>query len=259
MRAAGCLVLAVFLSAGCAREPGTTTASGTGPAAEAADPAWLVAAMTAPRHAGVSDRVVEEAAADPDHVARIRRAIRPMNDLEAYNLSKLVERLDIRNFRGDLSASPPEYLGLARFMYQADPGRFGRTLACIARYRPFDECEAEVLRIAFDPRAMGEGGMSWKSSREWAAMLLVQRLAIDVPMLPRALPEGAPAFTVDEDDRIACFHWTLCAAYAQGDVERAAANVTELLEGDRGPGNDHEAEDCRTVIWRITELGGKKP
>lgn len=223
-------------------------------------PAWLTSALASDRLGGLTQDVITQAAADPDHIAALRAAVRapdpdnPRAAKEASNLSHLVIQL---SYKHDNS---PEYLALARRMYAADPEHHGYTLAAIAARQPFEACEAEVLRVAFDPRSTASP--AWQRSRALAASTLVQRLALDVPRLPRRPPADAPAFSVADGREITCFHWTLRAAYGQGPEGEAINKVAAILDNPESPHypvNDHDAENCRTVIWRLTSPRDQQP
>lgn len=217
-------------------------------------PSWLTNTLASDRLGGIDPALIDEAAADPDHIARIQSAAQapdpgnPRAGQEARNLHYLVIGLEHKLQR-------PEYLALARRMYEIDPEHHATTLTYIASRRPLEECEAEILRIAFDPLAVG-GTPARRHARSVAALSLIQRLVYDAPQLPRDVPSGAPAFTVDSADRVACYQWTLRAGYGQGDQHENIAQAADCLDGPNAPANDHDASDCRTLLWRLTELGG---
>lgn len=222
-------------------------------------PAWLTSTLASDRLAGVDPALVAQAAADPDHLAHIRSAIKPPDPSDpraaqkAFNLSDLFLQVSYRDGYG------PDAAALARYMYETDPEHHGYTLAAVAERRPIEEFEADILHIAFEPRADTIG---WKRSRYFASAIHVQRLALMVRQLPRPLPKGAPEFTVADVREVTCYHWTLRASYAQGDQAENIAKVAAILdepEHKHRPGNDHDVENCRTIIWRLTELGGRQP
>lgn len=224
-------------------------------------PPWLDQTLASTNSQRLDPQIVAAAAADSDHIARIEAATRPPDPEkpDARDQARNLSYLAIQLHAGSSDRAP--YLALARRMYAIDPEHHGYTLAAVAESQPFDVCEAEVLRIAFDPRTTDSIG--WRSSRHLAAASLVARLATDpgVPMLPRPLPPGAPEFVVAEGRNITCNHWTLRAAYAQGDQAENIETVKAMIEPDSfyRPGDDHDAENCFTIIWRLTELGGRKP
>ena len=76
----------------------------------------------------------------------IESAAAGRTDAEAFHLQYLVIGLDNSNRRS-------EYLALARSMFRTAPEHYAYTLAALLGNRPLDEGEAELLSIAFDPRA----------------------------------------------------------------------------------------------------------
>jgi hypothetical protein len=218
--------------------------------AASVQPDWLTRTLASQSLGGLEPEIVDEAAKDPDRIRSIESAATGRTDTEVFHLQYLVIGLDNKERR-------PEYLALARSMYRADPEQYGYTLAALLGHRPFDEAEVELLKIAFDPRA-NASSQGWRGSRSLAATLLVQRLAFDVRVLPRPVPAGAPGFTVDTNDRWAeCHQRALAVGYGQGNRDATIAAAEQCLADEkRAPGNDHDAEDCRTVISRIKELGG---
>ncbi len=218
-----------------------------------AQPTWLTQTLQSELLGGLEPEIIEAAAKDPDHIRIIESAAAGRTDDEVFHLEYLVIGLDNKDRR-------PEYLSLARAMYRAVPEQYGYTLAALLAHQGFDEAELELLTIAFDPRA-NASSREWRGSRSLAATLLVQRLAFDVRQLPRAVPAGAPEFKVDANDRWAeCHQLALLVGYGQGERDAMIAAAEQCLADEkRAPVNDHDAEDCRTVIWRVKELGGRQP
>lgn len=210
-------------------------------------PQWLIDTLNSNRLGGIDPALVVAAAADPDHVRAIESAIRSGQPREAFNLRFLLGGLDYREQR-------PEYLALARRMYQTDPDAHAETLVWIAEYRPIETCEVEVLRIAFMPVDPTGDPDSRRHARHAAASNLTRRLAFDAASLPRPLPQGAPALSLAADTRVECFQRAILLGYGIGDRNTELASLNALLKDpDRRPSNDHEAADCETVAYRIQE------
>src|SRR5690606_7592372 len=145
-------------------------------------PPWLDQTLASTNSQRLDPQIVAAAAADSDHIARIEAATRPPDPKNPGDRARNLSYLVIQLHAGSSDRGP--YLALARRMYAIDPEHHGYTLAAVAEREPFDVCEAEVLRIAFDPRTTDSIGL--RSSRHLAAASLVARLATDpgVPMLP---------------------------------------------------------------------------
>ncbi|MGE3107937.1 MAG: hypothetical protein AB7G11_10595 [Phycisphaerales bacterium] len=210
-------------------------------------PGWLNDALASTTLGGIDPGIVEAASRDPNYVEAIRSAVHVGNEHEAFNLSYLLLGLDARSMR-------PEHLTLARWMYAADPEHHAATLAAISWCRPLEECEGELLRMAFDPRGR-DVSRAWGFARERAAQFLVTRLAFDAPSLPRAAPLGAPAMIPARDPQIECFHRALRIAYGVDvhEAEFAAFEHGLTADPDRWSASDHETNDCLTVVARVRE------
>lgn len=210
-------------------------------------PQWMTDVLGSQRLGGLDDSLVEAAARDADHVRVIASAIRPAQDREAANLRYLLHGLDVKQAR-------EEYLTLARMMHRADPERHATTLVWMSERRPLEQCEAEVLRLAFDPRGR-DVGRAWGIGRETAAGTLVQRLAFDVPTLPKSLPKGAPALGVAQGTHSECYQRAILLAYGVGERDSARAALERCL-ATRGlkPINDHDIANCKRIISRV--MGG---
>jgi len=204
--------------------------------------------LVSQRLGGLDESLVDAAARDADYVRVIAAAIRSGQDREAANLRFLLHGLDVREARH-------EHLALARMMVRADPERHAITLVWIAERRPIEQCESEVLRLAFDPRGR-EVSRHWGLGRESAAVSLVQRLAFDVQELPRPLPDEAPELEVARGTHSECFQWAILLAYGAADLHLACAAVERCL-ATRGlrPINDHDISSCAMIISRVKALG----
>lgn len=211
------------------------------------DPAHVEAARADPDYVGVIERAVLSGAAAPDHIRFMETGSIRGLERGPLNLGKLLADIDWVDRR-------PEHLALARLMFETDPEHYGWTLASVACTRPIDECEAEVLRLAFDNGA----SPGRRIAREAAATRLVERLGFDAPQLPRALPAGMPALEVATDaPLIVCFQHCLRACYGVGDLEEELAAIEACLKDDtrRSP-NDHDAGNCDLILARLRQGGG---
>lgn len=207
-------------------------------------PKWITDTLASDLLGGIDESLIHAAAADPSYIEVIEAAVKPGESRQASNLRYLLSGIDYRMRRA-------EHLALARRMHQMDPVNHAETLVWVAWRHPFAECEAELLWIAFQPERADREEESRRAAR-WAAQAVVQRLALDVPRLPRALPKGAPELNVwMNDPRHACVQHTICVGYGYGDTAASAKFVEECLADDaRRPGNDHEVGECETVLDR---------
>jgi hypothetical protein len=139
-------------------------------------------------------------------------------------------------------------------MYQVDPLHHASTFVWIAGNHPFEESEAELLRLAFRPRATDAPAADRNGVFD-AAAHVVQRLALSVRTIPRPVPPGAGDMTVwPNDARMACLQHVIRIGYGQPGSAESIQTVEACLKDDFcRPVNDHEAEECHTVLYRLRE------
>lgn len=216
----------------------------------ASDPAWLRETVDAPfyKHATPDSPVTKQAAADPRRIELIERAALRSYDeaknpeLPHWQIGKLVWALwwNSRN---------AEYLELARRLAAHDPVHYNEMRAELAGQLPLDECEGELLPIAFcvlppdAPRPAREG-------RAAAARLLVQKCAFEAGNLPRRVPEGPPLrMQPDETDAMCrADQWGLMAAYG-GPLEVSLRKMEQWMAQDVA--NDHDRAELETIAARL--------
>lgn len=216
----------------------------------ASNPAWLRETVGAPfyKFAMPDSPVTAEAAADPKRVAIIERAaMRTYDkaekpDLPHWQIEKLVWALW-------WNSRDVVYIELARRLAQHDPVHYNGLRAALAGQLPLEECEAELLPIAFwalppdatDPARRG---------RAMAARLLVQKCALDSRVLPRSVPDGPPLRMQPDDADRQCRadQWGLVAAYG-GHAPAALTKMEAWMVQDEP--DDHDRAELETIAARL--------
>jgi hypothetical protein len=213
-------------------------------------PGWLRETVDSPfyRHATPDSPVTAQAAADAQRIEAIERAAKKSYDktenpdLPHWQIEKLVWALW-------WNSRDTAYLELSRRLAAADPTHYNTLLASIAGQLTLEECEAELLPIAFGPLP-ADAPKPARHGRAMAARVLVQKCALESRVLPRSVPAGLPLrMQPDETDRLCrADQWALVAAYG-GHAPVALKKMEHWITQD-GP-EDHDRAELETIAARL--------
>lgn len=216
----------------------------------ASDPAWLRETVDSPfyRHAAPDSPVTAQAAADARRIELIEQAAKRSYDkaenpdLPHWQIEKLVWSLWWNSRDG-------AYIELARRLAASDPVHYNGLRAALVGQAPLEECEGELLPIAFWALP-ADAPQPARLGRSMAARQLVQKCALESRVLPRSVPGGAPLrMQPDDTDRLCrADQWALVAAY--GGHAPVALKKMEAWIAQDGP-EDHDRAELETIAARL--------